>query len=92
MHEKQAEIIAIRAVEWICSDRRRFADFARLTGATPDDARNMLEDSEFLSSALDFLLLYDRRVQEFCRVARLSPETPMQARQALPGGDLPNWT
>ena len=92
MDSRQAEIVAIRAVEWISADRHRFADFWRLTGVTPDDARTQMEDPDFLASVMDFLLMSDERVSAFCEVTRLPMHVPMQARQSLPGGDLPNWT
>ena len=61
----------------LCCDRGNYSE-----GAVNDP----------LASVLDFLVMDDRWVIGFCDAAQLSYETPMQARAALPGGQLPHWT
>jgi hypothetical protein len=46
----------------------------------------------FLGAVLDFLMEDDARVIGFCDEAGLPYGAVMQARGALPGGDVPNWT
>ena len=55
----------------------------------PDTARRMLQR---IGAVLDFLLEDDARVIGFCDTAALPYTAVMQARAALPGGELPNWT
>ena len=62
----------------------------RGTGAAEVWAR--AADPEMLGSVLDFLLADEAALLQFCAEAGLPPETPMQARAALPGGDVPFWT
>ena len=92
MNADQAEVIAIRATEWLTGDERLLAEFMSLTGVAIVDIRNQIGDPEFLASILDFLMMNDKRVVQFCNDASLPAEFPMQARQALPGGNLPHWT
>lgn len=92
MDIRQGELIAIRALEWLASDENQFHGFLATTGASIGDARNKVNDPEFLAAALDHLLASEKRVLEFCETAGVSPEAPMRARQFLPGGDAPHWT
>ena len=92
MNAEQAEVTAIKATEWLAGDERRFSEFMNLTGVTIAEIRSQIGDPEFLASVLDFVLMDDRRIVQFCNDANLASGVPMQARQALPGGNLPHWT
>ncbi len=92
MNVDQAEVVAIRATEWLIGNDRLLAEFMALTGISVADIRNQIAEPEFLASILDFLLASDRRVVQFCDDASLSAELPMLARAAMPGGNLPHWT
>ena len=50
------------------------------------------KDPEFLGSVLDFLLMDDAWLSEFCQSANYGYDFPMRARAALPGGDEVSWT
>ena len=41
---------------------------------------------------LDFLLMNDAWVRQFCAAQDLPPDMPFRARQALPGGGEVHWT
>lgn len=87
-----AQEIAVQALLWIASDPERTGQFLGYTGADPGDLKARAAEPEFLGFVLDFILLDDTFVVDFCAANSLPPETPMQARACLPGGDLPNWT
>lgn len=49
-------------------------------------------DPEFLGFVLDFLLSDEAALVAFAEESGLSPDRPLRARAALPGGQLPHWT
>ena len=92
MHKDQAETVAIQALGWLSGEAELFEAFLGATGADVNDLNQIAKNPEFLGSVLDFILMDDASVTRFCDGAGLPYEMPMQARQFLPGGDIPNWT
>ncbi len=92
VNEAAAQEIAVRALLWIAADPERSGQFLGYSGADPGDLKARSAEPEFLGFVLDFILLDDAFILDFCTEAGLPPESPMQARARLPGGDLPNWT
>ncbi len=91
MNLEQAEIIGLKAVEWVAADRQLFSRIQNTTGMMAEDFLR-LGEPEVLAAALDFVLSSDALVFSFCAVASLEPENVTRARQHLPGGDAPHWT
>lgn len=87
-----AEKVAVTALVWIAERDELASSFLGASGASAGDLRERATDPEFLSFVLDFLLGDEDALLSFCDDAALKPDTPMRARVALPGGDLPNWT
>jgi hypothetical protein len=92
MKTEQAETVAIQALGWLAGQDELLELFLGATGANVNDLTKMAQDSEFLGSVLDFLLMADEHVTGFCDATGLAYEVPMQARQFLPGGEATNWT
>jgi len=92
MRQDQAETIAIQALGWIASEEGLIDVFLGATGADLHNLKESVKDPDFLIAVLDFLMGDDSHVIGFCDQAGLPYETPMQARQALPGGAQVNWT
>lgn len=92
LSEESAEILAIKALTWLVGNSELLPVFLGATGATEADLRQRAKDLEFLASVLDFLLMDDAWVQEFCSVAGYGGDFPLRARFALPGGAQVNWT
>ena len=92
MKTEDAEMVAIKMIEWLAKDERLFSNLARTTGVTVEDFNEHASNPEFLASVIDYLLSSEIMVAAFCEELSLPLEAPMEARQALPGGDLPNWT
>ncbi len=92
MKQDEAEIVAIMALEWIAGNDDLFMNFLNITGESAEGIRHRLAEPEFLAAVMDHLLSSDEAVQSFCAENRITPETPMEARRALPGGDAPEWT
>lgn len=92
MNKTTAEVIAAQGLGWLVGEDDLLMTFAGATGADVVNLRAVADQPEFLASVLDFILMDDGFIQRFCESANLPYEAPMQARQFLPGGDLPNWT
>jgi len=87
-----AETIGLRALAWLAGNDELLGVFQGATGASADDMKSRAQEPDFLGSVLDFLMMDDAWVVEFCDAARLGYDAPMRARQALPGGAQINWT
>lgn len=90
--EALAETLALKALGWVAGQDDLLGVFMGATGANQSDLRDRAQDPVFLASVLDFLMMDDAWVIGFCADHGLGNEAPMQARAALPGGNLPNWT
>lgn len=87
-----AETLALQALAWIIGNDDLRQVFLGASGSDESDVRARAGEAEFLASVLDFLLLDDAWVTAFCEAQGLAYEAPMQARAALPGGDVVHWT
>ena len=87
-----AETIAIRAVGWLAGHEELLPVFLGASGASGDDLKARLADPAFLASVLDFITMDDAWVIAFCDEAGMPYETPLRARQALPGAEQVHWT
>jgi len=92
VRQAEAEALAVRALGWMAADPDLTGRFLAAAGAGPADLRARAADPEFLGFVLDFLLANEPALIAFARAEGISPELPLRARAALPGGDLPNWT
>jgi hypothetical protein len=92
MKTDAAEATAARALEWMAGQEGLIEAFQGATGAGLDDIRAAAASPLFLAAVLDFVMMNDAWVTGFCAADNLTYETFLQARAALPGGDLPHWT
>lgn len=92
MRQETAESVALQALGWLLAQEELLPQFLDATGAAPDDLRQLAAQPEFLGAVLDFLLGADTMVLAFAEAAGIGPDWPMQARAALPGGAVPDWT
>ena len=89
---ESAETLALQAFAWLLAQDDLVGLFLNATGAGQGELAALAGDPVFLGAVLDFLLEDDARVIGFCDTAALPYTAVMQARAALPGGELPNWT
>jgi len=92
MQEKQAETVAIQALEWLADDPDLIGAFLGASGISVNELGNIGAEPAFLAAVLDFVLMADSHVTGFCDRAGLPYDTPMRARAALPGGAVVHWT
>ncbi|MDJ0821907.1 MAG: DUF3572 domain-containing protein [Paracoccaceae bacterium] len=92
MSRETAETIGLQAVAWLAAHDELLPVFLGSTGASEADFREGLQDPDFQGSVLDFILMDDAWVQQFCAAQELAPDMPMRARASLPGGEAVHWT
>ncbi|MEM9048463.1 MAG: DUF3572 domain-containing protein [Pseudomonadota bacterium] len=81
-----AEAVALQALAWLLSDARLQAGFLAQSGADAQALRRGATDPVFLGFVLDYLLMSDDHIVDFCDMAGLDYDAPARARHALPGG------
>ena len=87
-----AELLAIEALSWLVGNEELLPVFLGSTGASESDLRAGAKDPVFLGSVLDFLMMDDAWITQFCENADYALDFPLRARAALPGGAQVNWT
>lgn len=87
-----AETIGLQALTWLVGHEELLTVFLGASGASEADMRDGLGNPEFLGSVLDFVLMDDAWVREFCDAKGVAYDVPFKARQVLPGGEQVNWT
>lgn len=92
MNEKQAEIRALSVLSWLVNNEELLPVFLGATGASESDLRERAGESEFMASVLDFLMMDDAWVIQYCDGEQIPYTTLMLARQSLPGGTDVSWT
>ena len=92
MSQESAEVVGLKALGWIAGNEDLLPVFLGATGASEADVRAGARDPAFLGALLDFIMMDDAWVKDFCYTADLAYDQPMYARTALPGGDQVHWT
>ena len=92
MKQEQAETLALGALGWLVGNEELLPIFMGASGASIDDIKARAGEPDFLISVLDFLSMDDAWLMAFCDASGLPYDTPMQARQSLPGGAQVHWT
>lgn len=90
--QETAETLALQALGWLASHDDLLPVFLGSSGASEADLKARAADPVFLAAVLDFLMMDDAWVMEFCDAHSLPYERIMLARAALPGGEQVNWT
>ncbi|MDU8909972.1 DUF3572 domain-containing protein [Aestuariicoccus sp. MJ-SS9] len=87
-----AEVVGLQAMAWLAANDELLPVFMGATGASTSDFRENLQDPVFQASVLDFLLMDDTWIVQFCDAQELAYDMPMRARAALPGAEQVHWT
>lgn len=88
MRENEAQIIALKALEYLATEPELFERFLGMTGMSPTDIANVASETGTLIGVLDFYLGDEALLENFCSAAEISPEAPRQARITLSGEDF----
>ena len=92
MKAADAEATALKCLTWLIANDDLRGVFMGSSGVGEDDLRARVGEPDFLAAVLDFLLMDDAWVIACCDAQQLPYDTITTARQALPGGQMMNWT
>ncbi|GAA6161224.1 DUF3572 domain-containing protein [Ruegeria sp. HU-ET01832] len=89
---ESAETLALNVLAWLAGNEELLPVFLGSTGASAQDLRDRAVEPEFLGSILEFLMLDDSWVVEFCDANSVPYDLPGQARAVLSGAADMHWT
>ena len=92
MTPEAAQVVAIQALGWLMGNNELLPVFMGSTGISAEDLKAGLEDTSLLVSLMDFILMEDQWVLDFCDVSGFDPHKLQSVRHALPGGEMVHWT
>ena len=92
MQADRAETIALQVLTWLVSNDELLPVFLGASGTSEGDLAPRVGEPEFLVAVLDFLVMDDAWVLSAAEHLNMPPETFIQARYALPGGEEVSWT
>lgn len=81
----EAEVIALKMLEFIASEEARIEAFLNLSGTPPAELSKLARDPQFLAGVYDFLLADQSLLLLFAESEAVKPESLMRARRFLPG-------
>lgn len=82
---EEAQVIALKILEFLASDRARLEDFRDITGMALAEIPGLADDPQFLAGVLDYLSGNQSLLLLFTEMEGLDPESVMRARRLLPG-------
>jgi hypothetical protein len=77
------EAMALGALSWVLSDDARADRFLALTGLTPDDLRERIDEREVLAAVLRFLEAHEPDLLAAADMLGVPPTEIAEARQRL---------
>ncbi|MCW1932553.1 DUF3572 domain-containing protein [Pararhodobacter zhoushanensis] len=92
MTRQTAETFAAQVLAWLADDNARITGFLSWSGESPSTLAARLTDPGFLLAVIEFLMTDEALLIDACAALGYPPETPLQARSALPGGADFHWT
>lgn len=88
MQTAEADIIAIRALQFVISDENLCERFLALTGLTPTEIQESVADRGLHLGALEFLLQHEPDAEAFCEASDLPAGAAMAAQRLISGEEL----
>ena len=91
MNEEVATGHALNALSFIIADENMQDRFLALSGMSPDEMKERLQETEFLASILEFLVSHEPDLISYAESANQRPELIVTAWRALGGGVGQEW-
>ncbi len=92
LSQEAAETLGLRALTWLVGNEELLPVFMGSTGAGEAELREGVTDPGMQAAVLDFIMMDDAWVIEFCNLVQVPYEDLAQARAMLPGGEQVHWT
>jgi hypothetical protein len=83
MNRDSAEMLAIRALQYLAGDESQLSRFLALSGAAIEDLRDAAASPSFLSGVLDYLMGEEATLLSFATSAGYEPTDVAIARDVL---------
>jgi hypothetical protein len=83
MTPEKAEILALEALAWLAGQSDGMDRFLGASGLEPADLRRVAGDRDLLGALLDFLLMNEPLLLDFCEAASITPQAIHTARYRL---------
>lgn len=91
MKNENSEIIALQALTYIASQEKTMSWMLAETGIDPRTLAESAENPEILAGVLDFLLMHEDILIDFCTNENLDPTSIIRARQHFPGAPVEDY-
>lgn len=91
MQQEIAISIALGAISYIVSQGQLRERFLALSGLAPEDIRTNIQEIDFLSSTLEFLISHEPDLLACAEHMEEKPENLISAWRALGGGAGQEW-
>lgn len=91
MQLETAQTVALKALSFILSEEALRDRFLALSGMDADDMRLRIEETDFLTNILDFLMSHEPDLLAFADYAQTKPEEIAMAWRQLGGGVGQEW-
>lgn len=91
MTQDQAQLLAIRGLEWLAAQPEDVGVFLGQAGLAPGDLARRAGEPDFLGGVLSFLSAEDQRLLAASAALAVAPEDLARAEAVL-NGELPHWT
>ncbi len=85
MTKDEAELVGIKALQFLARDETRFARFLTLSGVDPEAIAANAGEVEFLAGVMEHLISDESLLFLFACEAEIPPELPAQAHLSLTG-------
>ena len=91
MNREKSEIIALQALTFIARQEKTMSWMLAETGIDPGTLAQSAQNPEILAGVLDFLLMHEDILIDFCTNEKLDPTSMIRARQFLPGAPVEDY-
>lgn len=82
---QDADATAVAILGWLAGEPELLSRFLALTGVSPAEVRNAVNDPGFLAGLLDFLMSHEPTLIAFSEATGIAPEAVVNAHSILSG-------
>ena len=82
---QDAEVTAVAILGWLAGEPELLSRFLALTGVSPSEVRNAINDPGFLAGLVDFLMSHEPTLLAFSDATGIKPEAVVHAHAVLSG-------
>ena len=80
---QQAELIAIKGLQYLAGDEEQLGRFLALSGCNPEDLRKNASEPAFMAGILEYYLGNEPTLLAFCAAHAIAPESIQAAQYQL---------